>query len=67
MPSPETLATLTARLGALVGETRCGSPALLDTYRPDGFEMRRFAPECPVARSVRSQTSRPFHAKRVAP
>ena len=44
LPSPETLATLTARLGALVGERRCGSPMLLDTWRPDGFEMRRFAP-----------------------
>jgi protein ImuB len=44
IPSPETLATLTARLGALVGDTRCGSPALLDTHRPDGFEMRRFEP-----------------------
>lgn len=44
LPSPETLATLTARLGALVGDDRCGSPALLDTWRPDGFEMRRFAP-----------------------
>ena len=45
LPSPETLATLTARLSALVGETRCGSPGLLDTHRPDGFEMRRFAPK----------------------
>lgn len=44
LPSPETLATLTARLGALVGESRCGSPVILDTWRPDGFEMRRFAP-----------------------
>lgn len=42
MPSPETLATLTARLGALVGESRCGAPAMLDTHRPDAFDMRRF-------------------------
>jgi protein ImuB len=42
LPSPETLATLTARLRALVGESRCGSPMLLDTWRPDGFEMRVF-------------------------
>ena len=39
VPSPETLATLMARLGALVGEARCGSPVLVDTHRPDGFEM----------------------------
>jgi protein ImuB len=45
LPSPETLATLTARLGALVGDSRCGSPVLLDTWRPDGFEMTRFAPD----------------------
>jgi len=51
LPSPETLATLTARLVALVGERRCGSPLLLDTWRPDGFEMRRFAPEMRVGRS----------------
>ncbi len=44
LPSPETLATLTARLSALVGDDRCGSAALLDTWRPDGFEMTRFAP-----------------------
>lgn len=45
LPSPETLATLTARLGALVGENRIGSPALLDSWRPDGFEIRRFSPD----------------------
>jgi len=45
LPSPETLATLTARLGALVGDSRCGSPVLLDTWRPDGCEMTRFTPD----------------------
>ena len=43
-PSPETLATLTARLNALVGETRCGSAMLVDSHRPDAFEMPRFNP-----------------------
>ncbi len=41
-PSPETIATLTARLNALVGEDRCGSPVILDSHRPDAFEMQRF-------------------------
>jgi protein ImuB len=44
-PSAETVATLTARLHALVGESRCGTPVLLDTHRPDGFELRRFTGE----------------------
>ncbi len=44
-PSAETLATLTARLGALVGESRSGQPVLLDSHGPDAFEMRRFAPD----------------------
>jgi protein ImuB len=57
LPSPETLATLTARLNALVGETRCGSPVLLDTWRPDAFQMQRFAPESP--REGRDSRSRP--------
>jgi len=43
LPSPETVATLTARLNALVGEARCGSPMLLDTHRPDAHALRAFA------------------------
>lgn len=39
-PSIETMATLMARLRALVGETRCGFARVADTHRPDGFEMR---------------------------
>ena len=41
-PSAETIATLTARLHALVGAARCGTPVVRDTHRPDGFEMRAF-------------------------
>jgi hypothetical protein len=48
MPSAETMATLLARLRALAGESRCGAPALVDTHRPDGFEMRAIvAPPAP--------------------
>jgi protein ImuB len=44
LPSPETLSTLTARLSALVGDSRVGSAVLLDSHRPDAFAMTRFAP-----------------------
>ena len=43
MPSAETIATLTARLHALVGASRCGTPVVTDTHRPDGFELWQFA------------------------
>ncbi len=67
MPSPETLATLTARLSALVGETRCGSPALLDTWRPDAFEICRFMPEPRTAnREPRTANREPRTANRDA-
>jgi protein ImuB len=58
MPSPETLATLTARLGALVGDTRIGSPMLLDTWRPDAFALGRFEPAGAESRA-RTVTTRP--------
>jgi protein ImuB len=44
-PSAETLATLIARLGALVGESRCGAAVLQDSHGPDAFDMQRFAPD----------------------
>jgi len=44
-PSAETIATLTARLHALIGGTRCGAPVLLDTHRPDAFELHPFKGE----------------------
>jgi len=45
LPSPETLSTLIARLSALSGESRIGSPVLLDSHAPDAFRMECFAPE----------------------
>jgi protein ImuB len=48
-------------LSALVGDTRIGSPVLLDSHRPDAFEMHAFRPEGhgarPVGATVRSRAS----------
>jgi protein ImuB len=44
LPSPEQLSTLMARLQALMGETRCGSPALVDSWKPGAFAMTPFVP-----------------------
>ncbi len=38
------LATLMARLGALMGSDRVGAPSLVDTYRPGAFTMAKFEP-----------------------
>jgi len=44
LPTPETMATLLARLGALMGESRIGAPALVDTHDARAIAMTRFAP-----------------------
>lgn len=41
-PAPDKLELTLARLAKLVGEGNVGSPALLDTHRPDAFTMNRF-------------------------
>jgi protein ImuB len=43
-PEPEKLELTLARIAGVVGEARLGSLELLDTYRADGFRMRRFVP-----------------------
>jgi hypothetical protein len=50
-PAPEQVATLMARLTALMGEGRAGSPSLVDSWRPGVFAMEAFAP--PPADAVR--------------
>lgn len=44
LPSSEQISTLMARLTALMGEGRCGSPAALDSWQPGVFDMRPFNP-----------------------
>jgi len=43
-PEPEKLELTLARIAGLVGEARVGSLELLDTYRAEGFRMKRFVP-----------------------
>jgi len=45
LPAPELISTLVARLQALMGDGRCGSPALVDSHRPGAFTMRPFRVE----------------------
>ncbi len=46
-PSPDKLELTLARLAKLVGEQNIGSPVLLDTHRPDAFDLKRFALDTP--------------------
>ncbi len=48
-PSPDKLATLLARLSALVGSDRVGAPALVDRHLPDAFAVHPFNPPKHVA------------------
>jgi len=43
-PDPEKLELTIARLANLVGDSRIGSPELVDTHRPGEFRINRFAP-----------------------
>ena len=57
LPSPEQLSTLTARLAALMGEDRCGSPVVVDTWQPGAFAMHPFAPTEPPRKPDRLRFS----------
>jgi hypothetical protein len=52
LPAPEQLSTLLARLSALMGQGRCGSPTEVDSWRPGAGAMRPFAPVDPAAAST---------------
>jgi protein ImuB len=44
MPAPGKLSTALARLAALVGPDRVGTPAVPDTHRPGAWDLAPFAP-----------------------
>jgi protein ImuB len=50
-PTPDVLSTLLARLGALMGQDRLGTPAIVETHRPGMFAMKPFALEHPSSAS----------------
>ena len=51
LPSPEQVSTLMARLNALMGEGRCGAPALVNSWQPGAFAMQPFNPKDTTATS----------------
>jgi protein ImuB len=54
LPTPENLSTLIARLTALMGEDRVGSPVTVDSWEPGAFEMHAFAPRDATATADQS-------------
>jgi protein ImuB len=58
LPSPDHLSTLAARLAALMGEGRCGSAELVDSWRPGAFAMKPFAPRDAGVAHSRDDTPR---------
>jgi len=57
LPSPESLATLLARLTALMGESRVGAPALVDTHDDRAVAMEPFHP--PPSVSLQANAASP--------
>jgi protein ImuB len=58
-PDPEKVELTVARLAKLVGPSNLGSPELLDTHRPESFQMRRFFPKAASAEPRRQVRGTP--------
>ena len=57
-PEPQRMEITLARIKAIAGETRVGSPVLRNTHRPDAFQMQRFLP----SEALGARTPRPLLA-----
>ena len=55
-PEPQRMEITLARIKAIAGETRVGSPVLRNTHRPDAFQMQRFSLS---EKTLGARTSRP--------
>ena len=55
-PEPQRMEITLARIKAIAGETRVGSPVLRNTHRPDAFQMQRFSLS---EETLGARTSRP--------
>jgi protein ImuB len=64
-PDPSRLDVTLARLKALVGDDRVGSPQLLDTNRPDGFAMEDFS--VPSQSALRENACIQISLRRIRP
>jgi hypothetical protein len=62
VPTPDQLATLLARLGALMGQDRIGAAATLDSDRPGAFVMKPFATDHAHERSAHRTRRDPVFA-----
>ena len=60
MPAPELISTLVARLQALMGDGRCGSPVLVDSHRPGAFSMRPFVVHQDEGRRQKTEDRKPI-------
>jgi protein ImuB len=61
-PEPEKLELTLARIAAVVGENRAGSPEILDTHHPEAFRMQHFAPGSKPKRTEKAKPSAKHNA-----
>jgi len=55
-PAPDRLELTLARLAGIVGKQKIGAAEVLDTHRPDAFQMKRFAPSAPQGLKPRRES-----------
>ena len=56
-PEPEKLEITLARIGAIVGKHRVGSPVLRNTHKPDSFQLKKFL--VPARKLIRTPRKSP--------